>query len=275
MHNSQPTRRPHPDDEVDLLELWRALVKRKWLVLSSFAFCVAVGGAYAFLQPSVYEASIRLRIGQIQGSSGALENAAELGARVMAEYGERVAEGVKRDRPFVTKASVQKDAATTLQLTVEGDTPADAARLLQQVTGGIQDRHNTVFEENLKPMTDRLSNLDEQIAVLKQQYDETGALLEALKGRDNVQASLVMLELGPIANSISQLDAERFRLRQQITPPQSRATELLGDIVAPTEPSRPKRALAIVLAAILGLLGGMGLAFAAESVSKARNTAGE
>lgn len=269
MQNTPPPAQPYDDDEISLIELWQILVRRKALILACFVLCLAAGAAFAFLKAPVYESGVKLRIGQA-GSAGLLENAEELSSRILAQYGENVATGVTRERPFITTASVQKGVTTTVQLTAEGDTPEDAARLLADVVKGVQKAHTTMFEDNLKPIAERLTNLDAQRRALEQQYADITALVEQLKERDSVQASLVMIERGPITTAINQLDAERLRLSQQLTPPQTRPTELIGEITAPAKPSRPKKALVLALAAVLGVMGGVMLAFVAEFVAKAK-----
>lgn len=273
MQNTHPSPQPYDDDEISLLELWQILVKRKALILACFILCLAGGAAFALLKAPVYEASVKLRIGQVQGNGGLLENAEELSSRILAQYGENVATGVKRERPFITTASVQKGVTTTIQLTAEGDTPEDAARLLDDVVKGVQKTHTTMFEDNLKPIAERLESLDEQRAALQQQYADLTQLAEKLKDRDSVQASLVMIERGPITTAINQQDAERLRLSQQLTPPQTRPSELIGEITAPAKPSKPKKALVLALAAVLGMMGGVMLAFVAEFVAKAKANA--
>lgn len=199
-----------------------------------------------------------------------MDNAEELSARLLAQYGENVAEGIKRSRPFITKATVQKGVTTTLQLTAEGDTPDDAARILRDVVADVQKAHTAMYADNIKPITERLKSLNEQREALQQQYTDITKLVEQLKERDSVQASLVMIERGPITTAINQQDAERLRLSQQLTPPQTRPTELLGEITAPAKPSKPKKALVLALAAVLGVMGGVMLAFVAEFAAKAK-----
>lgn len=273
MQTSQPPAQPYADDEISLLELWQILAKRKGLILACFILCLAGGAAFAFLTSPVYETSVKLRIGQVQGSGGLLENAEELSSRILAQYGKDVAAGITRERPFITTASVQKGVTTTVQLTAESDTPEDAARLLDDVAKGVQKVHTAMFEDNLKPIAERLKSLDEQRTALQQQYADITALVEQLKERDSVQASLVMIERGPITTAINQQDAERLRLSQLLTPPQTRPTELVGEITAPAKPSKPKKALVLALAAVLGMMGGVMLAFVAEFIAKAKANA--
>ena len=271
MQNGQQTPGSYADDEISLLELWQILVRRKVLILLCLVACIAAGAAYAFLKAPVYQASVKIRVGQVDGG-GPLENAEELSSRLLARHGESVADGVKRERPFLTKAAVQKNLPTAVELVAEGDTPEEATGLLQRIVERIGKEHTAIFEENLNLITERLRNLDAQLAALQQQYEDATTLMDPLKLRDTVQASLVMLERGRISTSISALNAERPMLAQRLSPPKTRPTELLGEITAPTEPFKPKKALVLVLAAVLGMMGGVMLAFVAEFVGKASAT---
>jgi len=267
--SSHPTQ-THASDEISLFDLWRILVKRKALILICIVVCLAGGAVLAYLKAPVFEASIKLRIGQVKGSEGLLEPADELSARLLAQYGQNIAEGISRPRPFLTTASVQKGATTTLQLTAEGDTPEDAAGLLRDVVTAVQKSHADIFENSIRPITERLNSLNEQRETLRQQYADITQLVEKLKERETVQASLIMLERGPITRTINEQDAERLVLSQQLNPPQTRRTELLGEIAEPARPARPKKAMILALAAMLGVMGGVMLAFAAEFIASAK-----
>lgn len=73
-----------------------------------------------------------------------------------------------------------------------------------------------------------------------------------------------------LSNSINQIDAERLDLSQQLAQPQTRPTELLGDMVVTAKPV--KKTLVIALAAMLGLLGGAMLTLFAEFLAKAKTS---
>lgn len=262
------------DDEISLLELWQILCRRKLWIVVSFLVCVAAGAAYAFLKSPVYEASVKLRIGQAgPGSAGLFEVAEELSARLVARYGEDVADGVKRERPFLKRATPQKGVTTTVDLVAEADTPQDAVTLLTRISDEVRKEHENIFERNVKSLSERLNNLDVQRAALQQQYADASALFDQLKLRDPVQAALIMQERGRLTTSIIGLDAEKPALVQRLSPPQTLPTELLGEINTPRKPAAPKKGLVLALAAVLGLMAGVMLAFVAEYVANARSGA--
>lgn len=258
------------DDEINLLELWQVLVKRRSIIYTCVFVCLVAGVAYGWLKPPVYEANIKVRIGQLKGASGLLENIEELKSRILADHGNDVADGVKRERPYIVRISTQKGVNTIVELTAEGDTPDDAARILREVTQDIIQRHIAILDDNLVPMKARLKSVNEQIQALHKQYNDITQLVEQLRQRDSVQASLAMIERGSILSAISSLEDEQLRLQAFLTPPETRVTKLLGDIVAPTEPAKPKKRLILVLAAVLGLMGGVMMALVAEFIAKTK-----
>ncbi|MGL1834089.1 Wzz/FepE/Etk N-terminal domain-containing protein [Rhodocyclaceae bacterium SMB388] len=271
MSIAQSVNQAYPDDEISLIELWDILVKRKALIVLFFVLCVVGGAAFAYLQAPVYEASVKLRIGQVVSQQ--IENADELSSRLIALHGEDVATGVKRPRPFLTKAAAQRGVATTIELVAEGDHPEDAARLLTEVMEEIKANHSDIYQRNMTLLTERLANLDLQGASLQKQYENASQLMERLSQQDAVQASFMMMELSRISTLIRALDSEQPALAQKLLPPQTRPTELLGKITAPAKPSKPKKALILALSAVLGVMGGVMLAFVAEFAAKSRGAA--
>lgn len=274
MQRTQQPTLQRKDEGIDLFAFWATLVERKVLIFICFTVCLGAGIAFAYLKSPVYESNVKLRIGQIKSDGEAtpslLENAEELSARLLTQYGEDIAQGIKREHPFITQATLQRGVTTTLQLTAEGATADDAARLLNDVVKAVQRDHTVLFEDNRRPISDRLQNLEEQRATLQKQYADLTALIERLKASDSVQASLMMLQRGAIVDSLNQQDMERLRLAQQITPPQTRPTELLGEIVAPAKASRPKKILVLAFSAAFGLMMGVILAFHMDFLAKAK-----
>ncbi len=57
------------DDEVDLLQLWEVLVKRKALVILFVVFCLLVGIGFTFLKPVTYVYSTKIEIASVNGKS--------------------------------------------------------------------------------------------------------------------------------------------------------------------------------------------------------------
>lgn len=69
-HEYESLSRQAADDEIDLVHLVQVLLKRKYLILGIFIFCIFAGGGYALLKEPVYEYTTILEIGTILAGAG-------------------------------------------------------------------------------------------------------------------------------------------------------------------------------------------------------------
>lgn len=271
---AQPQAFQKQQDEINLLDIWNILLRHKTVIFLTFTICIAAGTSYAFLKTPVYESTAQLSIGKITNdltkSSFPLENPEELESRLLSAFGKNVAEGIQRERPFLAKAGFRKDGSTTLELTVEGNTPDDAKNFLNKIAKDVLKEHKGIFDDNLNQLSSRIQYLAAQRSLLQKQYDDISILLTKLSDQRTVEASLLMVARGPIAQALNQQDAERLRLTQQTLAPQTRPSAVLGEITAPRAPSHPKKSLVLAVSAVLGLMMSIMLAFTAEFFSRAK-----
>ena len=249
--------------ELTLFELWRILVRRRWWILATLLVCVAAGAGWLFANTPAYAANAKVRIGQV-ANAGLFESTELLSSRLIAEYGEDRADGVRRPKPFLKRAAPSRGAPAVLELTAVGDRPQDAVSLLKRIYGSVHAAHVEFYTQNVKSLSDRIAQASAQRIALQQQYRDASALLNRLIERDPVQASLVALERSRISELMNTLDSELPALEQKLTPPQTQPTELLSEIEAPTRPEGPRPVFVLFLFAFLGCLLGAMLALIIE-----------
>lgn len=255
------------DEAVSLRDLWRVLVDRRRLIVATFAVVVAAGLGYVFVKSPVYEASARIRVGQVAGT-GLIETVEVLSSRLMAKYGEIVATGVSRPRPFLVRAGAPRGVTGVIDLVAEGDTPGDAVAMLERIHAEIRVLHDDTYRRGVALLDEAIRNIDERRAALQKQLDESAALLERLGRRNVALASLVILERSHLAALMTELDAEKPRLAQKLLLPQTSPTELVEPITAPASPSAPRKVPIVVLFAVVGLVGGVMLALVADFLDR-------
>lgn len=253
---------------MNLALLLRIVRNRRASVIALAVLVSMLGASYAFLMPSVYEAGVRLHVGQTAGT-GFFEVPEVLSSRLVAEYGERIADGRKRDRPFL-RATVVRATPGVVELTAEGDQPKDAVGLLQNVTTEIQRRHDAAYRTNVEAIRARIGAITTQENYLMEQFDKSSELIERLRQQNPVQASLLALERGRIPATITGLEAERLELVQKLTIPLSEQTMVLGEIAEPAIPARPLRFAILIMSVFSGVAIGVLFALAAESFASAR-----
>jgi hypothetical protein len=270
--SSSASARDRSFDGLSVVDLWHILLRRWRWIFVSIILCILAAVAYLAVKAPVYQAAIKLRIGQV-AAGGPFEGAEVLASRLLAQHGELVADGIKRSRPFLVRANASRDVPNAIELVAEGYTPQDAADLLERVSAQVLKTHDQTYGQSRALLEERLQKLDAQRTALQEQYQDASALMEQLKDDNPVQASLVAFERGRISGFLVGLDAEKPVFAQKLAPPQTQPTEILGTITAPAKAASPKKALLLVLATTLGLLAGVVLAFFAEFVASSRRSA--
>jgi uncharacterized protein involved in exopolysaccharide biosynthesis len=257
----------HLEDEISLVDLWQILKRRKYWIVGCVFGCLTLGVLYVSLKSPVFEATTKIRIGQV-ADVGVIEDSAILTTTLMVTYGRHLADGIMRDLPFLKSATVQKNSKDLVELTVAGQTPAQAATHLKKIWDDIIRNHETMWENGTQILKERIQMLQEQKKALQTGLDNATEILETLKERDPVQASLTILERGRISADLYRHDAELHLLYRKLSPPQTIPTVPLGEIIAPEAPATPNKRLIVSFAIILGLFSGIMIAFFVEFVSK-------
>lgn len=264
------------ENQVDLVEIWGILVRRRYWILGAVVLAVALATAYVVLSAPVFESRAKIEVGQVVSARDepmAFEPAEALTTRLLARYGPIAPDASVRPYPHLTQASVQKGTSAVIELVAQGDARRDPADLLEAIYREVSEAHREIYERNVGALKDRLRQLDDQRGELRLHLQEMTNVLDALKVRDPVQASLLMLERGRVLTSLGELEAQRPRLVQQLAEPQSRPTRLLNEIAASAEPSEPRPAAAFVLALVVGLVAGVLLAFFVEFLAYVESAA--
>jgi LPS O-antigen subunit length determinant protein (WzzB/FepE family) len=255
-------------DDLDLPDILAALARRWRLIVAGVLACLAVATAFLLIKSPVYEARATLRIGQVAGV-GPFESAEQLAARLMHRHGEYVADGIRRPRPFLRRAATTKLMPGTIELVAEAHAPQDAVRLLADVRAEVGKAHDELYARNVEPLAGRLKDVDTQRQSLSRQFDDTSVLMDRLRSADPAQAAFLALERSRISSSLTALDAERSVIAARLTAPQTQPTGLLGEIAEPADPVAPRKGLVLAVGALLGLILGAALAFAAERAAPA------
>lgn len=261
-----------PDSDFNFMDLLRAIVRQRLWFLAGLVGCLVAGGAYLVFKSPVYEARVKVRIGQV-AEDGPFEAADVLALRLVAEHGEILANGVRRPRPYLTRAAVEKGNAPVVELTAEGDSPDVAADFLTRVFSDLSKRHGGIYEHNVGPLKERILAIDQQRSALQAQFAEASSLADRLRQANPVEAALVALEVSAIAEAITSIDKDRPEWARELAPPKTEPTELLGEIRPPAKPSSPKPGLALALACFAGLIVGLLFVFIAEVAARLRGAA--
>jgi len=226
---------------------------------------VVTAAGLATFQTPVYEARAQFRIGQFSGG-GPFENPEAVVARLLSAHGEKVAEGLRRERPFLSVARASRTTPIIIDLVAEGYRPDDPVALLKRSFAEIETAHRAIYEASIRQLNDRVSGIEAQLAALREQGEQLSKFVGELQTASPVQASLLALERARVEELAARLSAESLDLRRRLAPPISFPTELLGEIHAPSKPSAPRKRVIMALSLVIGTILGVLLAAVAELI---------
>ncbi|MCK0118390.1 capsular exopolysaccharide synthesis family protein [Isoptericola sp. CG 20/1183] len=235
-------------------EFLRTVWTAKYLVLA--AVVVVVAGALVYLdrQETMYSASAEVQVLGVQTAQGSSEELVEvtvdtsaddaLAAPVLEAAAEEVGETSAPDLSAVVTVGGDDEDASVVTVSAETTDPARSVAIANAVAAAYV-AHVPVLQE------EQLAILDERRDVLSEQLE---GVTERIERRP--EDPLALAEQDTIVTEYTTL-TERFNTLGSITEP--------AEVVAPAEGATelgPAPAVVVAVAALVGLLAGIGLAFA-------------
>jgi capsular polysaccharide biosynthesis protein len=257
------------DDEIDLIDLWRVLVKRKVIVLVVPIISLLAGILYLLLTPSVYESRAVIQVGQV-GQVGQVEIPAILVQRLKEKY--RIDDKtVISKMPNVKGISLDKKGANSVITLLAQDYSAKGAQ--QYLTFEIQallGEHALLYNQSMDIQRQRLQSLGKQMSSVNAFIEELSSHIEAVRKLDPAQGAILAVEKGKLLTYAPDLEAQYVTLQLALSDIQSQPTTVLQNPTLPERQAKPKPMLVLVMALMSGLIIGVVAAFIGEFLCKVR-----
>ena len=262
-------------DEIDLVDLWRALVRQKWVFGTIFLLTLLGAGTYLLTVSPVYESKATIQIGQLAGlsasgsevSPGLLEGADQFARRLR----EMPSETTGHTR-FHSASITDKATEDMVTVTLRAESGAEAQHALADNLEPVLAKHTVVFDAGMGLMRSRRANMQTQIEVLREQTEVLQAEVGQLREVSPTQASLLLLEIGNLTRQIPTLENQVQTLNERLLDSRSYPTRLISGPTLPETPVEPKTQLVLALAVVLGLTLGLVGAFFGEFLRVARSS---
>ncbi|SNC66922.1 Chain length determinant protein [Marinobacter sp. es.048] len=234
------------DDEISLVDLASTFLKRRRIFYVVFLVTLAAGVLYATLMPEKYDYVSLLKLAEKETGSfiekpasviATLENRwfPEIEAAYLAEH----------DQPLPFEVSFSNPENTGLIRIVSEAKPAGSE--------GVKQIHAALIENLEQTQSIAVSTLKSN---LERQIESLTSTIDRLEGSQDVGAAIA--------------DAVNKRLSLEVLLLSIQPAELLVLNRQMAERKGPARSLIVVLAAMLGLMGGIFISFLAEFVSLVR-----
>ena len=264
----------HQEDDISLIDLWRVIVKRKWLVFITVAMALSMVGAWLLIVKPVYESRTVLGIGQIgpMGAVGPLETPQLLVQRLKEEYrvkdqseGETILPAVKDVK------TMEKTLPNGVEIFAQAHDAQDAQKFLAEVVAKVIKRHQKLFDLGRSEQNRQLESLQKESERIEQALALIEHRISALVNNEASLAGLLTLQKDLLLQRLPQIAQQQNTLRLAMSELQSTPTFALRQPTLPMMPVTPKPVLYMVLAGVVGLMLGIFWAFFAEFIRKVRN----
>lgn len=253
------------------------LVRQRWVIIGTALVTVMVFTAGTFLVPPTYSASTTLRVAQAH--SGSIDYVDYTYAeRLMNTYVE-----ILRSRPMLEEAirrlgleMTPQDLAAAVRAQVLADTelirisagdrnPWRARDIANTLAGLIVEQSQSLYsggsksgqeilQEQLEAIESDLAQDRERLRELTNTEDSSEAGVEALEKRISLQEETYLMFLG---------EYDKARLDEAM---RANSISVIEAAIAPENPSRPNKRLNILLGALVGIGGGIGLALVFDNL---------
>ena len=235
--NTEEEIQPRFEEEIDLMDYVRILIKRKGLVLGLCLGAAIVAGVLSLWVPKIYRVDTSLEVGYAE--SKPIEAPGQIVEKINADvYGVLVREKLQISEKEYPKIEAENPEDTNL---VKIETQSSKPELARSILNEI---NNLILKEHEKELIKKKAQIEENIKEIQEELN----LLEIQKvysdeGIANLQTTLLSLK-----EKLSDIEPTKIVKAPSIS----------------EEPVRPKPLLNVVVAAVLGLFVGVFLAFGKE-----------
>jgi len=265
------TEQEYAADEIDLRDYINVIIKRKKLILAVFIASVVIGAIIAILSPKVYEVSADMQLGSINNLLITKEEAREailsddLLTPVIKET------GIKRDLELFKKVIKIEDIKNTnlVGIKIRYHNADMALTILKKIATEFIAQFQPLYEKNEFLVKERLSELDSEIIETNKSIEIKQVHLKELADSINHSNVETNFKAFLMQNYIPTYQQHLFSLRNEkkilnAVLVNSKNFQLLNLSPKPKYPIAPNKKLNVFLAAAIGLILGVFLAFFLE-----------
>ena len=265
-------------DEINLLDLWKILVKRKRTAIWVFGLVIGLAVAAIFLMPPIYESRAVVLIGKVggldntnQSTSFAIEPASELVRRLTEFYQVKDASEQKIEPPFVNSITLnRKQGENIVELAVHDVTAQGAQAYLQAVLDKLLAEHDQAYNKAYTDQKHHLQMLTDYKASIQSQLQAMNGQIRRLDHKNPAQAAVLAIEAGKFLSLLPEIESQIMNIELTLSDFQSKPTSLLRKPTLPRKAERPRPHLYLALGVVLGMFLGIFAAFLHEFLANAR-----
>jgi len=162
------------EDEIDLMDYVRVILKRKKTILFWFFGLAIIAGIISFIMPEVYKIDTALEIGALQGQS--IESPTQLVGKIDGDvYGIRVREDLNISEAEWPKRKTENPKGTNLiRIVIESKETEISENVLKEVNNLILKEHQDIvniekdlIEKKIITAENKIESTEEDIVIVR------------------------------------------------------------------------------------------------------------
>jgi len=269
------------EQEIELMDYLRVIWKRRWLIVGGTLVSMIAALVVSLIQPEMYQTTLDLKIGQVWQNPiddpnlvAAVINNEPFLDKVRQKTGlSYTAYEMKKSKTVVAK--VVDKAPLLVNVVAREHSPKKAVELAETVADLIILEHQPRFEELISEYIRYEKELESQVQVMQRELQELETILKRQHTNPQVDASDLVLfqsqlegKKGQLVNFIREL---RDVKNNNTSKSRSDNTRVIFPPPIPENHVNPKSGLNMMIAAIIGLMVFLLLAFFLEYLDQVKH----
>ena len=268
--NTEKKIQPEYEEEIDLMDYVKVIIKRKGLILKVFLIVIIITAFFSLISPRVYKIDTSLEIGRI--GNEVLEVPLQVKEKIEGDvYGVLVREKLKISEGEYPKIKVENPKDTNLiKIEIESPKTQLAENILKEINNLILIAHKEKIKVKKELLEKDIERIKNKVAFLEEEKKNLEAKVNALeKILPYQQDPGTQFALFDAKEKLERKKQEIENLYLKINSLQSSLEDILPTQIVkiPTiseRPIRPKLLFNIIIAGVLGLFLGVFWAFLKE-----------
>lgn len=264
---------PNYEDEIDLKELIKILLKSKKIIISSVLFFTLSAYIYTFIQKTEFKSSATLEIGYFEMPNGRIELIEKPNSVVQKlKVDEFKIQNNKLSKTSFPQLSIEIIADRLINMNLTSVLPKRDRELLNQYIASVKDHHLKIMDLEsellIKELTSQVDKNDSIISTNQSILDSDADLkikkaLQKLNSEEALaQILIIEREKNMLVDNLNELLLEQKKLKNELLFAENRVkvkTQLIDELK--TSPITSKKNRIIALGFILGVVTGIFLVF--------------
>ena len=288
---------PVEEDEINLLDYWRILVRYKWLIFFTTGLCAAGSIALALTMTPVYRAEVTLapvgeeKAGGLAALAGQFGGLASLAGVNLGTGGGKIEEAIATlESRLFTNAFIKDEKLMPIlfadmwdtnsqswQVENEEDIPTewDAYQLFDDIRSIDSDKKSGMYTLAIEWQDpQQASEWANKLVQRINRYQKQVAIDEAKKSIEYLQNQLMETSVVEMRQAIFRLIEAQTKNIMLANVRDEFVFKVIDPAIAPEKPIKPKKKLMAVLGTVVGFMLGIFLAFFFAFIQKQKTSAG-